>query len=94
VGGLAAARALPRTQPRVPRPSRSSRAGPATPRADSHSTSRDLLRSLLDWTRFLFAESRLAEAEDGADLGLQKGAAHPDFYGRFVLGRRPASGPR
>ena len=47
--------------------------------------SRDLLRSLLDWARFLFSEARLPEAEQAVDTALAMSVAFPDLHGRVVL---------
>lgn len=47
--------------------------------------SRDLLRSLLDWARFLFAEARLSEAEQAVDRALDFSLEFPDLHGRVVL---------
>lgn len=46
---------------------------------------RDVLRSLLDWSRFLSAEARLPEAEAVMDAALEASAAFPELHGRVVL---------
>ncbi|HET8646387.1 MAG TPA: hypothetical protein VFO85_12915, partial [Vicinamibacteria bacterium] len=86
VGGLEALRA---TSPADPgRPGLISLVGELVERhvqRAGRAASRDLVRSLLEWSRFLFAEARLPEAELAADRALDLSLTFPDLRGRVVL---------
>lgn len=53
--------------------------------AEHRAPSRDLLRSLLDWARFLFGDARLLEAEQILDRALDFSIGFPSLHGRVVL---------
>jgi ADP-heptose:LPS heptosyltransferase len=86
VGGLESIRSLPPADPA--RPEIVALVADLVDRqleAAGDAPSRDLLRSLLDWTRFLFGEARLREAEDIVDRALEFSVDFPDLHGRVVL---------
>jgi hypothetical protein len=86
VGGMAALHALPPGAPA--RAAHAALVAELVARQEgleSGHPSRELLRTLIDWSRFLFAEARFAEAERTAEKGLQASLGFPDLHGRMVI---------